>query len=322
MTQKIDILVVIVNYRTPTLTIDALGSLAIQKCENLFVVVANAPSGDNSQQQITDAIKNKNWSSWIDFVQLDHNGGFAYGNNVGIKHILDSNNPPKYVLLLNPDTVVCDGAINCLYKFLEANPKAGLVGSRLEDPDGTPQASAFRFPGIISEFVSTMRFGMLSKLLSKFVLASPIKNIPHQTGWVAGASVLIRSEIFQQIGLLDEKFFLYYEEVEFCLRAKRAGWQCWYEPKSQVVHLVGAASGISDTRKKAPRRPTYWFESRRRYYIQSYGKMTAILADTAWLLGYSLWSLRRFIQRKPNLDPPKFLIDFFKNSVFYKGFDL
>lgn len=324
MPNKTDILVVVVNYRTPQLTIDALASLEVErlKIPHMHVVVTNAPSGDDSQRRITQAITKNDWSSWVTYKQLDHNGGFAYGNNIGIKPELHADAPPRYVLLLNPDTVIRQGAVASLQQFLESHPKVGMVGSRLEDPDGTPQASAFRFPGALSELVSTMRLGLLSRILKKHVLAPPIQDTAHETDWVAGASMLVRREVFEQIGMLDEGFFLYYEEVEFCLRAKRAGWQCWYEPASHVVHLVGAASGISDTRKQAPRRPAYWFESRRRYYLRSFGKWTALMADTCWLVGFSLWRIRRAIQRKPDLDPPKFLADFFKHSVFCKGFGI
>jgi GT2 family glycosyltransferase len=323
MPHNVDILVVIVNYRTPELTIDALASLAVERkhVPDMHVIVTNAPAGDDSEQRIMDAIVQCNRSDWVTFKQLDKNGGFAYGNNAGIQPAMQSNQPPNYVLLLNPDTVVREGAIASLRSFLQAHPSAGMVGSRLEDPDGTPQASAFRFPGIVSELVSTMRLGLLSKLLKRFVMAPPIQDHAHETDWVAGASMLVRREVFEQIGFLDEGYFLYYEEVEFCLRAKRAGWQCWYEPASHVVHLVGAASGISDTRKKAPRRPAYWFESRRRYYLGSFGKTKALLADTCWLIGFSLWRIRRAVQRKPDLDPPLFLRDFFKHSVFCKGFN-
>lgn len=322
--ENADILAVIVNYRTPDLTINALASLQDQRRQlpQLRVIVTNAPAGDDSQQRITQAIIDNGWSNWVSFKQLDRNGGFAFGNNAAIKPAMESDAPPRYVLLLNPDTVVRPGAIESLHQFLETHPAVGMVGSRLEDPDGTPQASAFRFPGILSELLWTMRLGLLSKLFSNHVIAQPIQNTSHQTDWVAGASVLVRREVFEQVGLLDDGFFLYYEEVEFCLRAKRAGWQCWYEPCSHVVHLVGAASGISDTRKQSPRRPAYWFESRRRYYLRSFGRCAALLADTCWLLGYTIWRLRRAVQRKPDLDPPKFLSDFFKHSVFCRGFGI
>ncbi|MAX23046.1 MAG: glycosyl transferase family 2 [Phycisphaeraceae bacterium] len=324
MPQNTDILVVIVNYRTPELTIDALASLEVERkhLPDMHVVVTNAPAGDDSQQRITYAIAQNNWSDWVTFKELEKNGGFAYGNNVGIEPAIQSENPPRYVLMLNPDTVVREGAIVSLRDFLDERPYAGMVGSRLEDPDGTPQASAFRFPGILSELVATLRLGVFTKLMNRYAMTPPVQNHAHETDWVAGASMLVRREVFEQIGYLDEGYFLYYEEVEFCLRAKRAGWQCWYEPASHVVHLVGAASGISDTRKKAPRRPAYWFESRRRYYLGSFGKVKTLLADTCWLVGFSLWRVRRAIQRKPDNDPPKFLSDFFKHSVFCKGFYL
>ena len=131
VTQNTDILVVIVNYKTPALTIDALASLALQQNSNrnFRVVVTNAPAGDDSQERIAKAIKTQGWSSWIELVELERNGGFAYGNNAGIKPALEMDHPPKYVLLLNPDTVVREGAVDCLYDFLEANPNAGIVGS-------------------------------------------------------------------------------------------------------------------------------------------------------------------------------------------------
>ncbi|MBN4061265.1 glycosyltransferase, partial [bacterium AH-315-I18] len=128
MIEKKSILVVIVNYQTPGLTIDALASLQAQRANmsDMQVVVTNAPAGDDSEQRITDAITERGWESWVTFKQLEHNGGFAYGNNAAIVPAIKSENPPAYVLLLNPDTVVREGAIASLYAFLESHPKAGL----------------------------------------------------------------------------------------------------------------------------------------------------------------------------------------------------
>ncbi len=318
---SISLLAVIVNYATPTLTIDCLCSLQKQREDfpQLRVAVVNAPAEDDSAQQIQDAIAQNNWGDWVTFENLDHNGGFAFGNNAAVRPALSSKNPPNRVWLLNPDTVVKTGALQYLMQLLDEKPQAGLVGSRLQDPDGTPQASAFRFPSALSEWVSTMRLGLVSKCLKRWVVAGPIADVPHPTDWVAGASVLIRREVFEEIGLLDENYFLYYEEVDFCFRAQKAGWQCWYQPQSRVIHLVGAASGISDSRKQSPRRPAYWFESRRRYFIKNFGKLSAAAADLLWLVGFGIWRVRRWVQRKPDLDPPHFMADFFRHSVLCKG---
>jgi N-acetylglucosaminyl-diphospho-decaprenol L-rhamnosyltransferase len=205
---------------------------------------------------------------------------------------------------------------------MDRHPGVGLAGSRLEDPDGTPQCSAFRFITAATEFVSALRLGIVSKLMNRWVVAPPIPDEPRPADWLAGASLIVRRSVFEEIGLLDPSYFLYFEEVDFCLRARRAGWRCWYVPASRVVHLVGSATGVSETRRKPPRRPAYWFDSRRRYFIKNFGPLHAAAADAAWLLGYSLWRVRRLIQRKPDLDPPRLGRDFVRNSVFFKGFRL
>jgi N-acetylglucosaminyl-diphospho-decaprenol L-rhamnosyltransferase len=159
----------------------------------------------------------------------------------------------------------------------------------------------------------------VSKLLSGKVVAPPVSDVPIDTDWVAGASMLIRREVFERIGLMDEKYFMYFEEVDFCLRAARAGFGCGYVPASRVVHLVGQASGVTNKSNANARRKDYWFESRRRYFVQNHGLVYAALADLAFITGFAFWRLRRRIQRKPDPDPQFFLHDFIRNSVLLKG---
>jgi hypothetical protein len=138
---------------------------------------------------------------------------------------------------------------------------------------------------------------------------------------MAGASMMIRRAVFDSIGLMDEAYFLYFEETDFCLRARRAGWLCWYVPASRVVHLVGQSSGVTDTRSRPKRMPRYWLESRRRYFRRNHGWLYALLADCAWAFGFALWRLRRWLQRKPDHDPPGLLWDFMRFSFLggWKG---
>jgi len=116
--------------------------------------------------------------------------------------------------------------------------------------------------------------------------------------------------VFDAIGLMDERYFLYYEEVDFCLRARRAGWACWYVPASRVVHLVGQASGVTDVKRPAKRVPRYWFESRSRYFRSNHGWLYERMASLAWAVGFGLWRVRRRLQGKPDTDPPHMLWDF------------
>jgi len=315
------LLVVIVNYRTSSLTIDCLRSLVseVQSLPGIRVAVADNASGDGSAEQIPAAIASEGWSEWASFVPLDRNGGFAFGNNALIRPVLQSTNPPPYFLLLNPDTIVRPGALKALVDFMDTHPDAGIAGSRLEDPDGTPQESAFRFHTLASEFDFGWRLGPVSKLLKNWAAAPPISQEICQTDWVAGASMIVRREVFEKIGLMDEAYFMYCEEMDFCLQANKAGWSCWYVPESRVVHLVGQSSGVTDTKKPAKRLPTYWFDSRRRYFIKNYGLVYTALTDVSWASGFAAWRVRRVLQGKPDGDPPKFLRDFVLNSVFFKG---
>jgi GT2 family glycosyltransferase len=308
--------IVIVNYRTGDLVIDCLRSLESEIQPGMSVVVTDNASGDDSISRIADFISKQNYS-WARTMPLERNGGFAYGNNEAIRPALAGK--PQYVLLLNPDTVVRPGALRELINFMDANPKVGIAGSRLEDPDGTPQRSAFKFHSIASEFERGIRLGVVSRLLAKSIVAQPVPEKNSPCDWVAGASMIVRREVFEDAGLMDEKYFMYFEEVDFCRAAKKAGWPCWYVPSSRVVHLVGAASQLSDARKHRKRRPTYWFDSRRRYFVKNHGAIYTLFADSAFAIGFAIWRMRRLVQRKEDPDPPKMLGDFIRNSVILRG---
>ncbi len=312
------LLIVIVNYRTASLTIDCLRSLEpeVRALPDTRAVVTDNASGDGSSERIGDAIRANGWSRWASFMPLPRNGGFAYGNNGAIRPALHSPDQPDYVLLLNPDTVVRPGAISELLRFMEDHPDVGIAGSRLEDPDGTPQRSAFRFPSVLSELEGGLRLGIVSRLLARKVVAPPVPSEQCPTDWVAGASMIIRRAVFDAVGMMDEGYFMYYEEVDFCLRARRAGWPCWYVPQSHVVHLVGQSSGVTDSKRPRTRRPSYWFESRRRYFLVNHGRLRTLLADAGWAAGYALYRARRALQHKPDNDPTGLLRDFIRHNFF------
>lgn len=315
--------IIILNYRTPKLTVDCLHSLVeeVTSLPDIRVIVVDNASNDGSVEIIQTAVTTENWN-WVTVLPLDHNGGYAAGNNAAIRSLLASDQPPNYVLLLNPDTVVHPGAVSALVNFMDKHPQVGIAGSRLEDPDGTPQRSAFRFPSVLSELNDGLRLGVVTQLLSKWIVAPPVSEVACQTDWVAGASMIVRHQVFDTIGLMDEKYFLYYEEVDFCLAAHRAGWICWYVPESRVIHFVGQSSGITDTKQKPKRRPAYWFDSRRRFFVKNYGWAYAVLTELVWASSFAAWRLRRVIQRKPDDDPPNFLQDFLLNSVLMKGVEI
>jgi N-acetylglucosaminyl-diphospho-decaprenol L-rhamnosyltransferase len=136
--------------------------------------------------------------------------------------------------------------------------------------------------------------------------------------WLPGASMMIRRQVFDAIGLMDENYFLYYEETDFCLQARRAGWSCWYVPQSRVMHIAGQSTGVTAETASPKRLPQYVFDSRRRYFVKNHGWLYAAMTDLSWLVGYGLWSVRRVIQRKPNTDPPCLFLDSLRNSVLLR----
>ena len=313
------VLVVIVNYRTADLTINCLHSLVpeIDSVPGMQVTVVDNASEDDSAFKIQQTIKAEGWEDWVKLIPSQHNGGFSAGNNLAIRPALESDNSADYFLLLNPDTEVRPGAIRTLVDFMVQRPKAGIAGSRFELADGTPWDITLRFPTLLSELDSGLRLGIVSKLLHKWVAAQPVSRQTQQADWIPGASMLIRRQVFESVGLMDEEYFLYYEETDYCLQAKRAGWSCWYVPESVVMHIGGQSTGVEDQKQPTERLPKYCFDSRRRYFTKNHGVSYAAIADLLWIVGYSSWKLRQVVQRKPSYDPPHYLEDFVRNSIWF-----
>lgn len=311
------LLIVIINYRTGDLTIDCLRSLRdqVRNLPGVKVVVSDNASGDGSLEQIQTAIRNEGWSDWVATMPLPRNGGFAYGNNEPIRAALRGPDPPDYFFILNPDTIVRPGAIATMLDFMDRHPYVGIAGTRLENLDATPQRSAFRFPSLLGEIDLALRLGWMSRILHRHVVAPPPRDTPHPCDWVAAASMMIRRQVIEQVGFMDERFFMYFEETDFCRRAKKKGWPCCHVPAARIVHFVGKSSGVTDPAQSHRRRPRYWFQSRRRYFVKNHGELYASLTDTAFALCFLLWRLRRKIQNKPDPDPPHFLRDLLATSL-------
>lgn len=312
------LLVVIVNYRTAALVIDCLASLAREadSVPGFRVTVVDNASGDDSDAQIGDAISANGWSGWVTLSVAPDNGGFAAGNNLALRSAFAAENPPAFYWLLNPDTRVKPGAVLEVLSFLADNPAVGIVGTALVEEDGAPWPYAFRFPSALSEFERSARTGPISRLLAHHAVLRRMTASVACVDWVSGASMIVRRGVFDAIGLLDDAYFLYYEETDFCLRAHRAGWDSWYLPRAVVVHITGQSSGLTGPRAVHRRIPSYWFESRRRYFVQNHGRPYAMLADLGWLLGHGFSLARRWTGHRAPPDPPRIVRDFLRHSAF------
>jgi N-acetylglucosaminyl-diphospho-decaprenol L-rhamnosyltransferase len=313
----IDVAIAIVTYRSADLTIDCLSSIEAERATpgiHIRVIVVDNASGD--AELIARAIDKHDWWSWVTLVTAPKNGGFAYGNNLAIQYAM-SGGQPQYVHLLNPDTVVRKGAIGELVGFLEAHPDVGIAGSSFENLDGSPWPIAFRFPSLLSEFESGLQFGLATYVLQRWVVPQTMTQVPQPIDWIPGASMMIRRNVFDRIGGFDETYFLYFEETDLCLRAKRAGFSTWYVPASRVMHILGQSTNVSNPKQVPQRLPTYVFESRRRYFVANHGANYAMIADIVALLAHGLGSFKRMALGRRHI--PYFLPDLLRHSVLWPG---
>ncbi len=308
--------VVIVSYKSAALTVECLRSVAREREHSLLglrcVVIDNA-SGD--APTVDEAIAANGWGGWARVVVAPRNGGFAYGNNLGLKE-LERDGRVDFVHLLNPDTVLHAGAIDALVDFLQAHPRAGIAGGTFENGDGSAWAIAFRFPSLLGELEQGVKLGVVSRLLAGATVPMEMGTTAMPVDWISGASMMIRREVFSRIGGLDETFFLYFEETEFCHRAKRAGFEVWYVPASRVVHIAGQSTKVTE-RNVGPRRlPSYWFDSRRLYFTLTHGPVYAALADALAIVAGWVGLGKSALLGRLRTHVPHFLRDLFGHSAF------
>lgn len=306
-----DIAVVIVNYGTADMAIAAVDSVLNRSPDGLEVevhVVDNASPNDDA------AVLRQTAPRWGDAVTLHlepTNHGFGRGNNVVLRKLAQRADRPAKVYLLNPDARLASNAVAELSAFLDSHPKAAVVGSAiLHEGSLEPAACAFRFPGAISEFVTAVNFGPLTRLFARHLVAFPAELPMQEVDWVSGASMMARLDALAEVGFFDPDFFLYYEEVDLMHRLKRRGWQVWHLPQAKIVHVAGAATGVTRITDERPPLPAYWYESWRMYFEKQHGRSGARMAARARLAGTALGGILARLRRRPTDTPRNFTPDF------------
>ena len=289
------VLIVLVNYRTPGLTIDCLRSLQpqVQAVGDAQVVVVDNASGDGSADQIQQTIDQQQWSLWAGLIRSQVNGGFSAGNNIGIQ----SAKADAY-LLLNTDTLVEPGAIAAMLDALDRHPKAGIVGPRLQWPDGQPQISCFNDPSPISELLVAAGTGVLDELLSRFCVPTAVSDQPTHAQWLSFAAVIVRRQVIELVGPMDDGYFMYFEDIDYCRRARKAGWDVLYWPDARVVHLRGGTSPVKMLAAQRKRHPRYYYAARARYFAKFYTRFGLWSANALWMLGRVISWLRELLRHK------------------------
>lgn len=314
-------LIVTVNYNTASLCQHLINSICehVLPTSHIRMMIVDNDSKDDSFEQLQAFIDANN----IEFVELvkNVNNGFAGGNNAGIRHALRQKIHFDRIWFLNPDTVVQQNTYRALTDVL-MDEGADCAGSQLLNIHGEFQPSYFNFPNLITEISSGSRFGLFDKIFRPLLLKRQHTTDVSKCDWVSGASFMITAQFFIQVGFMDEKYFLYFEEIDYFYQAKQQGLVICHVPRSKITHIEGASTNIHGAESaRPPRRAKYWFDSRRRYFLKNYGKASLIIYDTCFIAGYSLWLLRTFITKRDNIkkEPEYFLRDFIRNSVFIRG---
>ena len=313
---EVKVWVVSVSFRSARLMIDCLRSiekeLSTPRVKLGAIVVDNA-SGDFPI--LSQAVQENGWSSWVKLILAPKNGGFAYGSNLGIQLAMD-NGDADYIFLLNPDTQVRRHAIGSLIAFLESHRNVAIAGPSFEKLDGKGWPIAFRFPSIATELSAALGIGLVTKLLGDRTVEMRMAPVAQQVDWISGAAMMIRSDVFKTIGGLDENYFLYFEETDFCFRARKAGFSTWYVPESRVMHIMGQSTDVVIEGCSRPKRlPAYWFESRRRYLASSLGPRAAMAVDLVVLLTYPIGYLKQVLLGRGRTLVSHYLRDVWRHSI-------
>lgn len=277
----LDLSIVVVNWNVRELLKQCLRSvLAAKRPSGLAteVIVIDNASSDGSVEMVRDEFPQ------VRLIANNENLGFTGGNNQGIVE-----SQGRDVLLLNPDTEVLGDALAKMVYYMDAHPDVGALGPMLLNPDGSVQSSRRGFPTLATALLESTVFQWeLSKdnqILRRYYVLNRPDNEVQEVDWVTGACILMRREAIEEVGLLDEGFFMYSEELDWCSRAKERGWKVIYLPTAKVVHYGGKSS-----EQVVPFRHIQFQRSKIRYFRKHHGRLSAwilrlfLLAMYAYLL--------------------------------------
>jgi GT2 family glycosyltransferase len=282
----IDLAIVILNYNTAALLRDCLHSvLACQGNFRYQVCVVDNASTDGSVEMVQAEFPG------LPLIANRVNVGYSAGNNAGLRWFgfghgagnEQAHRLPRYALLLNPDTVAPPATFAEMIAFMDAHPGIGVAGPRVRRPDGTldlacrrsfptPQVSFYRMMGLSRLFPKSKRF-------NEYNLQYLPEDAVHPVDSVVGAYMQVRGQAIEQVGLLDEHFFMYGEDLDWAKRIKDGGWQVWYNGQSQITHVKGAASRQSNKSR------IDFYEAMWLFYRKHYRQQMPWLLDQLIMLG-------------------------------------
>jgi GT2 family glycosyltransferase len=250
-----DLSIIIVNWNTKEFLLPCI-RLALEKEQGISteIIVVDNGSQDRSASEVKKAF------AFVHLIENERNLGFAKAVNQGLQKASG-----RYLVLLNPDTQVKNGAIDRLMSFMDARPDAGIAGAQLLNADGSRQNSIANFPSLATE--------LLNKRLLRWLFPEKFpgkeRNYPGpiEVDSVIGACIMVRRDAIEQVGLLDEDYFLFLEETDWCFRMKKAGWKVYYVPHAEVYHFQGKSAEQDKKRAKVE-----YYRSRYHFFNKNRGR--------------------------------------------------
>ena len=234
---NVDLSVSIVSYRTPAMLRQCLESISAERTGlTIEVAVVDNASGDGSAEMVAEQFP------WVRLIRNQRNRGFAAAHNQALRRASG-----RYWLVLNSDAAPLPGALRTLVDFLDVHPGMAVAGPRLRYPDGTVQPSRRRFPTLATLFLEgtqLQRFSPSNPVLRRYYIADRSDDEPQDVDWLVGACLCVRAAAGQHVGLFDERFFMYSEELDWCRRFRAAGWRVVYVPAAEVIHFEGGSSRL------------------------------------------------------------------------------
>lgn len=287
-----DLSIIIVSWNVADLLAACLDSIAAQADALQFeVIVVDSASSDGTPARVQASYLH------VKLIPQTENLGFTRCNNIGLGIASG-----RYVLLLNPDTLVLPGALLQMVAFLDAHPDVGIVGPRTLNADGTHQSTRRRFPTLATGLFESTWLQPFAPpgVLRRYYAADIPDDAVADVDWVQGSALMARRELVEQIGLLDEGYVMYAEELDWCRRAKDAGWRVVYLGTAAIVHYGGKSAEQAGARKHI-----LFQTSKLRYFRKYHGTAIAhglrafLLLSYLWQLG--LESLKGLVGHKPQM---------------------
>jgi N-acetylglucosaminyl-diphospho-decaprenol L-rhamnosyltransferase len=292
---SIELSVVIVSYNTSDLLNNCLSSIEAWLEANAHtgeIIVVDNASTDGTSRMIRRRFPE------VTLIENRTNAGFAAANNQGMRAARG-----RYIVLLNPDTTVLGDAFGQLASYMDENPDLGIVGPRLMYPDGTVQSSRRRFPTRVTGYLEStlvQDYWPDNRVVQRYYMEDLPDDRTQQVDWLVGACLMVRREAVESAGLLDERYFMYSEEVEWCHRMKNHGWSIVYYPQATVVHHEGASSS-----QNVSQRQIHFDSSKVLLYRQLHGKVSAwslhIFLLTTYLVRIGIEMTKGIIGHKRSL---------------------